>query len=669
MMNVGELVAYLSLDQSRYDRGLDSAEAKGKDFAGTTFRSKADVDTSLAQSKLGALSALARDNAAEIAGVGQKMTMGVTLPVLAGLGFAVKEASDLSESANKVNVVFGEQADGVQKWAQAAAVAMGQSKQEALENASTFGNLFVSLGMTSSESAKMSMSLTQLAGDFASFNNVSPTEAFEALRAGLVGETEPLRRFGVNMDDATLKAKAMSMGLEWQGQVLPPLVKAQAAYALILEQSTTAQGDFARTSDGLANSMRIGFAELKDAAAEFGAKAVPLVTPVLHVFTDILKVVGDLPGPVKGALLVLGTAASVIGPGLWALGSMAEGIKTLQGAFRAVKTALTTADTLAIEANTAAVEANTIARGQNASAPPVGSTGTAPPLGAPGTQMVANGKWAGWGQLAFLGGLGAAGIGATMGTIELTPDEIRQLEERLPLYQKMRDEYEKIVAQIKQISPSTPQAEQKLAELTKQLAELRKQSKATGKDTPQIAKDIDATLDKIQDRMKVFSKATKQMATESVESLDQVKESIVGSAKSIYEAIAGATAAGLRLSNDEINALMEKLGPPKIKNFVPLPNADNKPLPWPPKAAARGIDYTTSGPELLLVGDNPSGRERVTVTPDAQEQRGSAKSQKAGDTHVHLHIQNLHGTDRAAAERFANQVGDILARRVRYACG
>lgn len=189
---------------------------------------------------------------------------------------SIKAASDLSESMSKVNVVFGDSAKEIVKFADNSATAFGQSKQQALEAAGTFGNLFVSMKIGQQESAGMSTSLVRLASDLASFNNASPTEALDALRSGLVGETEPLRRFGINLNDASLKAEALALGLEFTGNTLPPATKAQAAYSLILKQSTTAQGDFARTSTGLANQQRIMTAQFEDAKAALGEKLMPV---------------------------------------------------------------------------------------------------------------------------------------------------------------------------------------------------------------------------------------------------------------------------------------------------------------------------------------------------------------------------------------------------------
>lgn len=210
-------------------------------------------------------------------------------------------ASDLSESASKVGVVFGDSAGEIQDWAKTSATAMGQSRQQALEAAGTFGNLFTAMKIGQPQAADMSKTLVGLAGDLASFNNVSPEEALEALRSGLTGETEPLKRFGVNMNEATLKAKAMELGLSDGKGVLDANAKAQAAYALILEQTGTAQGDFARTSSGLANQQRILAAQWTNLKATIGNAFLPLLVNSGHVLTTIvlpaLQRFAELAGP------------------------------------------------------------------------------------------------------------------------------------------------------------------------------------------------------------------------------------------------------------------------------------------------------------------------------------------------------------------------------------
>lgn len=280
--------------------------------------------------------------------VGQMATNMVVNGARAAAGLvvdSVNAAGDLGESINKVNVVFDTSADTIQRWSEGASLALGQSRQQALEAVGTFGNLFDSMGITSEKTAEMSTSLVELASDLASFNNIDPAIALEKLRAGVVGEVEPLRTLGVNLTAVAVEAKALQMGIvetdvdmtklngatiklekanadaakalkehgsesiqyreaaqkvaEAEAQietimkgkkpVLDAAQKAQAAYALIFEQTANAQGDFARTSDGAANAQRILDAQMKDMKATIGEAFIPAWTELLAAMNGVLK--------------------------------------------------------------------------------------------------------------------------------------------------------------------------------------------------------------------------------------------------------------------------------------------------------------------------------------------------------------------------------------------
>ncbi len=212
-----------------------------------------------------------------------------------GAKAAISAASDYNESLSKIGAVFGrEQQKQIEQWAKGAASAFGQSSGQAIEAAGTFGNLLTSFGLTADKSAFMSQNLVGLASDLASFNNTDPAEALDALRSGLTGETEPLKRYGIALDDASLKAKALAMGIADGKSVLTPAQKAQAAYALILERSKNAQGDFARTSGGLANQQRIFAARIEDLKVKIGQALMPALNKLLPVLSSMFERIGPL---------------------------------------------------------------------------------------------------------------------------------------------------------------------------------------------------------------------------------------------------------------------------------------------------------------------------------------------------------------------------------------
>lgn len=246
-----------------------------------------------------------------LAAIGGGMAIG------AWLKSGYQEAVNLNEQLNKTKVVFGDSQQQVIDFASNAVNAFGATKAEALTAAGTFGNLFRSVKLGEKQSAEMSTTLVQLAGDLSSFNNVSIDEAFDALRSGLVGETEPLKRFGVNLNDATLKQKALELGLYSGKGVLDANTKAQAAYALILEQTTLAQGDFARTSDEGANAQRRTGKALKELSRSIMGAFLPIMTRAFNLmttgFTALTNVINDKTNPVLHTLkrALMGAAAGM----------------------------------------------------------------------------------------------------------------------------------------------------------------------------------------------------------------------------------------------------------------------------------------------------------------------------------------------------------------------
>lgn len=200
---------------------------------------------------------------------------------------AIGAASDLNESLSKNQAVFRENAKGVEAWASGSAKAFGQSKQQALEAAGTYGNLFQAFGVGLKPATEMSTTLTGLASDLASFNNTSVDEAIEALRSGLSGETEPLKRYGVALSDVRIREEAVAQGLiKNTKDALSPAAKAQAIYALTLKDTALAQGDFARTSGGLANQQKILGAQFTDLKAKAGAVFLPIVVKIVSFLNN-----------------------------------------------------------------------------------------------------------------------------------------------------------------------------------------------------------------------------------------------------------------------------------------------------------------------------------------------------------------------------------------------
>jgi hypothetical protein len=226
--------------------------------------------------------------------------MGATFAATQVAAFAkesIMAASNMEESLSKVRVVFGEGAAEVEAFGKGAAQNLGISNQAALEAAGTYGNLFQAFGLGQGEAQKMSTNLVQLAADMASFNNTSIDQAITALRSGLSGETEPLKRFGVALSEVRLKEEALRMGLiKTTSGTLPVAIKSQAAYSLILKDTALAQGDYARTADGTANTMKTLQAKMEDAKVALGEALMPAfrgLLKILELLIPVLTKIGE----------------------------------------------------------------------------------------------------------------------------------------------------------------------------------------------------------------------------------------------------------------------------------------------------------------------------------------------------------------------------------------
>lgn len=315
-LDVGTLVAYLKLDADKFGAGLSESESKLKRFGGVAVKIAAGIGSAFAA--LGAIN-FARD--------------------------VVTQASDLNESASKIGQIFGDQAGAIEEFAARADKALGLSKQAALDSAAVFATFGKGAGLAGSALTEFSESSVKLAGDLASFFNTDPAAAAEAIGAAFRGESEPIRAYGVLLDEATVKAEAVRKGIvkaqvdvialgkaqfaamdaqkkytqavaehgrssieaakagntlaaaqqKLQGLVagsVPDLTQQQrvlATQAAIMEQTSDAQGDFARTSSGLANQQRILAAEFANAKAELGQALLPYAKTFVSTLKDMVE--------------------------------------------------------------------------------------------------------------------------------------------------------------------------------------------------------------------------------------------------------------------------------------------------------------------------------------------------------------------------------------------
>ena len=198
-------------------------------------------------------------------------------------------ASDLQEVQNVVDVTFGEGAADINAFAKEASEAFGLTELQAKQFTGTIGAMVKSMGLSEAEAKDMAISMTGLVGDMASFYNLDHETAFEKIRSGLSGETEPLKQLGINMSVANLEAYRLSKGIKTAYDSMTEAERVQLRYSFIMDQTSDAQGDFTRTQDGFANQMRILSNNFDTLAATIGSKFIPLATSGVSAINNLLS--------------------------------------------------------------------------------------------------------------------------------------------------------------------------------------------------------------------------------------------------------------------------------------------------------------------------------------------------------------------------------------------
>ena len=201
---------------------------------------------------------------------------------------AVQTASDLQEVQNVVEVSFGSMSAEVDKFAENALKKFGLSKLSAKQFASTFMAMSNGMGIAAEAGKNMSLNLTALAGDLASFRNVEQDVAFTALKSVFTGETETLKQFGIVMTEANLEAYALSQGITKSYNAMSQAEKVALRYSFVLNATKGAQGDFARTSNNWANQVRILKEQFKELAGIIGNGLLKVLQPLIILLNKVL---------------------------------------------------------------------------------------------------------------------------------------------------------------------------------------------------------------------------------------------------------------------------------------------------------------------------------------------------------------------------------------------
>ncbi|MGL5327873.1 MAG: phage tail protein [Peptostreptococcaceae bacterium] len=293
-MDVFSLSSTIDLNVDKAMRGFSQAQ--------TEARKTSDAFNNLDKSVSNSATKMTKFDKA----MDRHVTNALKYGTLALGAFGVKSidlASNLQEVQNVVDTTFGSNASKINKWAKDAAESFGMSELQAKKFNGTMGAMLKSMGMTSNQTYDMSTKMVGLAGDMASFYNLDHEEAFTKIRAGISGETEPLKQLGINLSVANLEAYALTQGINKQWKEMSEAEKTMIRYNYILSVSKDAQGDFAKTSDSFANKLRILKLKFTTLATEIGEKLLPYADKFITWLTDNIDKLPLMVG-ILGSLLV-----------------------------------------------------------------------------------------------------------------------------------------------------------------------------------------------------------------------------------------------------------------------------------------------------------------------------------------------------------------------------
>lgn len=314
MTDIGSVRAFLTVDSSDYDKGLDGAERKAESFAKRAQKSFDKVGKGLSS-------------------IGRGLTVGLTLPLAAaGAGF-IKLASDAEETQQKFDVVFAAVADSANEMADSLAESFGFAADESRELLGDTGDLLTGFEFSQQAALDLSVQVNTLAADLASFTNLEggAARASEALTKALLGETEQAKALGIVIrQDSEEYKELVSQQMTVNGLSLQQ-AKAIAALTIATNQSKNAIGDFARTADSFANQMRIMRAESRDMAVSFGKQLLPVAKALLSWARDISEAWGELNPRTQRLAIVIGAVAAAAGPLLFVAGKIISGFGALIG--------------------------------------------------------------------------------------------------------------------------------------------------------------------------------------------------------------------------------------------------------------------------------------------------------------------------------------------------
>lgn len=299
-------IASIQADIGNFESNLDKAQARLDEFASTVGKSISEIGQDFIK-------------------IGGVMSLGITTPFAAMSKAAFDLSADFEDALGASDQIFTDSADSVKDWANDLKTYFGITKKEALEYSNLMGSMLINIGnLTEDQAAKQGSKLIELAGDLTAMYGGQTQDAVRALTGALKGNNTMLDNYGMAVNDSIVKTRALELGLVKQGKEMSLSAKQAATLSLIYEQSAAAQGQAAREAEGASGSMRALRTEITNLATEFGDILLPVITPLISSFKNIVAGFRELSPEVKKNIVIIGSLTAALGPLLLGLGTLMQ---------------------------------------------------------------------------------------------------------------------------------------------------------------------------------------------------------------------------------------------------------------------------------------------------------------------------------------------------------
>jgi hypothetical protein len=309
--------AIITADAKGFERAIDQAQAKIDGLEKTVGQRLSSIGDKFTD-------------------IGRKASV-LSAAIVAAGGASFKMAADFQDALGATDQVYKQSSDTVKEWAQNLSSQYGIAKSEALSYSNMMGSMLVNIGqLTEEQAAKQSQKLIELAGDLTAMYGGRVQDAVRALTGALKGNNTMLDNYGMAVNDALVKTRALELGLIAQGEEMTLAARQAATLSLIWEQSSAAQGQASREAEGASGSMRALQVEVKNLATSFGEILLPIITPIISGIADMVNKIGSLSPELQKTIVVIGGVAAAIGPLMLGLGSLLKLAPLIGTAFTAM---------------------------------------------------------------------------------------------------------------------------------------------------------------------------------------------------------------------------------------------------------------------------------------------------------------------------------------------